>query len=143
METLGDNKPDNFKFLTSFRWILEPDQQEHKQILLHFCIVAYEPILRPCSLCTPTENILSFPFLMFSGSIKRDMWHEKGLWTLKSSRTQMFFRLGVLFLNIQRKTPELESLFDKVAGLQPCNFIKKRLQLRYFLLNIVKFLTII
>ena len=120
--------------------MIEPDQQKRKQILLHFYTVAYEPILRHCSLCTPTENILSSPFLMFSGSIERNMRHEVGLKTLKSSRTQMFFRLGVLFHNIQRKTPELESLFNKVTGLQPCNFIKKRLQLRYFPLNIATFL---
>ena len=44
------------------------------------------------------------------------------------------------FRNIHRKTPVLESLFNKVAGLQVCNFIKKRLQHRYFLLNIAKFL---
>ena len=32
----------------------------------------------------------------------------------------MFFKIGVLknFANIQRKTPVLESLFNKVAGLQ-------------------------
>ena len=33
---------------------------------------------------------------------------------------------------IDRKTPVLESLFTKVAGLQGCNFIKKRLQHRRF-----------
>ena len=74
METLLDNKSDNFKF---FHWILEPDQQICKQILLRFYTVAYEPILRHWSLCTPTENIS--PFFMFSGSIERDMWHEVGL----------------------------------------------------------------
>ena len=30
-----------------------------------------------------------------------------------------------LFRNIQRKTPVLEFLFNKVAGIQLCNFIKK------------------
>ena len=34
----------------------------------------------------------------------------------------------------------LESLFDKVAGLKVCNFIKKRLQHRCFPVNIAKFL---
>ena len=29
---------------------------------------------------------------------------------------------------MHRKTPELESLFDKVAGFRACTFIKKRLQ---------------
>ena len=37
----------------------------------------------------------------------------------KSSRLRMFFQIGVhkKFLNIHRKTPVLESLFSKVAGL--------------------------
>ena len=35
----------------------------------------------------------------------------------------------------------LDSLFNKVAGLQACNFIKRTLQHRYFLVNIAKFLT--
>ena len=33
METLIDNKSDDFKFLTSFFWILESDQQKRKQAL--------------------------------------------------------------------------------------------------------------
>ena len=44
----------------------------------------------------------------------------------------MFFKVGVLknfvtenFCNIHSKTPVLESLFNKVAGLKVCNFIKK------------------
>ena len=39
-----------------------------------------------------------------------------------------------------RETPVLESLFNKVAGLQACNYIKKRPQLRCFPVNIAKFL---
>ena len=34
----------------------------------------------------------------------------------------------------------LELLFNKVTGLEVCNFIKKRLQHRFFLVNIAKFL---
>ena len=34
----------------------------------------------------------------------------------------------------------LELLFNKVTGLEVCNFIKKRLQHRCFLVNIAKFL---
>ena len=41
--------------------------------------------------------------------------------------------------NTHRKTPTLVSLFNKVAGLQSCNFIKKRLQRRYFPAKILKF----
>ena len=38
------------------------------------------------------------------------------------------------------KKPVLESLLNKDVGLQACNFIKKRLQHRYFPVNIAKFL---
>ena len=34
------------------------------------------------------------------------------------------------FLQYPQETPVLESLFKKVAGLWPCNFIKKRPQHR-------------
>ena len=52
----------------------------------------------------------------------------------RSSRSQMFFKIGVLknFAVIRRKTPVFESLFNKIAGLKSCNFIKKRLQHRCF-----------
>ena len=36
------------------------------------------------------------------------------------------------------KTPVLESLFNKVADLQACNVLKKRLQYRCFPINLVK-----
>ena len=35
------------------------------------------------------------------------------------------------FRKFYRKTPVLQSLFNKVAGLKTCNFIKKRPQHRY------------
>ena len=38
------------------------------------------------------------------------------------------------------KTSVLESHYNKARGLQVCNFIKKRLQQRVFLVNIAKFL---
>ena len=40
------------------------------------------------------------------------------------------------------KTPAMESLFNKAAALQVCNFIKKRLQYRSFPVIIAKFLRI-
>ena len=40
------------------------------------------------------------------------------------------------FRNVHRKTPWLESLFNKVAGLKSCNFIKKRLRRRCFPVSI-------
>ena len=92
METLFDNKSDNFKFLTSFSLDIRVWSTETQTNIA----VAYEPILRRQSLCTPAENILSSHCLMFSEGIERDMWHQVGLRTLKSSRSQMFFRIGVL-----------------------------------------------
>ena len=58
----------------------------------------------------------------------------------KSSCLKIFFKINVLkfFCNIYRKTPVLELLFNKVTGLEVCCFIKKRLQHRYFLVNIAK-----
>ena len=38
------------------------------------------------------------------------------------------------------KTPVLESLFNKVADLQLCNFIKKRLRQSFFSVKFAKFL---
>ena len=53
----------------------------------------------------------------------------------------MFFKIGVLknVAIFAGKAPVLELLFNKV-GLEVCNFIKKRLQHRCFLVNIAKFL---
>ena len=42
--------------------------------------------------------------------------------------------------NSCRKAPALESLFNDVAGLNACNFYKKRLQHKFFPVDIVKFL---
>ena len=53
-----------------------------------------------------------------------------------SFKTEFFLK----FRNIHRKTPVLESLYNKVAGLQACKFTKKRLQQNYFAINIAKFL---
>ena len=44
------------------------------------------------------------------------------------------------FRNIHRKITVLGSLFNKVARLKACNFVKKRLQGRRFPVNIAKFL---
>ena len=60
-------------------------------------------------------------------------------------RSMTFFRVlfrscSLKFRNIHKKTPVLESLFNKVVGREACNFIKKRLQHRCFPMNIAKFL---
>ena len=53
----------------------------------------------------------------------------------RSSRSQLFFKIGV-FLKIS----VLESLFNKVAGLKACSFIKTRLQHKCFPVKFAKFL---
>ena len=42
------------------------------------------------------------------------------------------------FCNIHRKTPVLESPFNRLAGFKTCNFFKKRLRHRCFPVNIAK-----
>ena len=45
----------------------------------------------------------------------------------------MFYKMVFLnFLKFHKNTPLLDSLFNKVAGLQACPFFKKRLQHRCF-----------
>ena len=61
--------------------------------------------------------------------------------TIRNSRSQMLFEIGVLKIcNIHRKTSVVESLFSKVATLKACNFFKMRLQHRCFPVNIAKLL---
>ena len=61
--------------------------------------------------------------------------------TVRSSHQR--FSIKKLFLKISKypqKTTMLEYLFEKVAGLKACNFIKKGPQHRSFPVNIAKFL---
>ena len=43
-------------------------------------------------------------------------------------------------LQISQENTRVASLFNKVAGLQACHFIKKRLQLKSFQMKFTKFL---
>ena len=60
--------------------------------------------------------------------------------TIRSSRLQMFFKIGALkrFRNIHKKALVLESPFNNVAGLKANNFFKQRLQHMHFPVNIGK-----
>ena len=49
-------------------------------------------------------------------------------------------RCSEKFHKFHRKKPVFESLLNKVAGLKACNFIKKRLQYKCFLMKFRKFL---
>ena len=51
------------------------------------------------------------------------------------------FRYSWKFRKFHRKTPVSESLFNKLAGLKSCNFVKKRFQHKcYFPVKFAKFL---
>ena len=54
----------------------------------------------------------------------------------------MFFKIGVLknFRKFHRKTPVLELLFNDVAGPKACNFIKSKLEHRFFPMKFANFL---
>ena len=61
--------------------------------------------------------------------------------TIKTSRLQMFFEIGVLKVyNVHRKRLVLELLFSKVASLEAYTFVKKKLQHRCFPVNIATLL---
>ena len=61
--------------------------------------------------------------------------------TFRTSRSQMYFEIVALKVcNIHRKTPVMESPFSKVGSLEAYKFIKQRLQLRGFPVNIANFL---
>ena len=63
---------------------------------------------------------------------------------LTSSYWRCFVKKGKIKnlanFKFHRKTPVFESLFNKVVGLQACNFLEKRLQQRYFPEKYAKFL---
>ena len=60
----------------------------------------------------------------------------------KSTNRRCSLKKGVLkyFAKFPRKTPVLESLFNKIAGLEAYDFIKKTLQHRCFPVKLAKFL---
>ena len=67
---------------------------------------------------------------MTRGSPRHTMNHRAVLDLFGSSHQRCSVKKGVLktFANFTGKKAVLESLFNKVAGLQACNFIKKTLQ---------------
>ena len=67
-----------------------------------------------------------------------DCWLRVNI--VRTSRLQLFFKISVLKNLFHFKTSMVEFLFNKVAALKACNFIKKKLQHKCFLVNIAKFL---
>ena len=77
---------------------------------------------------------LTWKQVMFTWSFILAAFHNDPIfwWTFHFGECLQKFR--------SRKTPVLEFLFNKDAGLKLSNFMKKRLQHRYFPVNIAKFL---
>ena len=62
------------------------------------------------------------------------------MFNFKSSHWRCFANKVFLKISqISKKKPVLESLLNKVAGLHPCNFIKKILQHTYFPVQFARF----
>ena len=125
METLLHKKSDNFKFLRSFLldirgWSIET--QINIALLLYSGVWTHSA--PQISLYTYWKYLkLSF-FLVSRGCTKR---HEVGLRTLKSTHSQMFFRIGVLKNFAKLKGNQLSwSLFlIKTQTSRPVNLLKR------------------
>ena len=68
---------------------------------------------------------------------KQEEWLEA---FLDDKSTFLQKRGSLKFRKFNRKTPVLEFLFNKVAGLKACNFIKNRLKHRCFPMKFANFL---
>ena len=104
---------------------------------------------RTLAVATSGFSRLQIPFSGKSGMYWRQS-HQFFSWTPLKTRAkpqkqplELFCkkRSSQKFCKSHRKTSVLKSLFNRVAGLQGCNFIKKGLQHRYFPMEITKFLT--
>ena len=75
---------------------------------------------------------LRLHYICFANQLTGFLKHCKVMWKMQKQPFEDVLqnRCSSTFCNIHRKTPLLESLFNK--------FIKKRLQHRYFLVNIAK-----
>ena len=125
METLLHKKSDNFKFLTFFSldiraWSTET--QTNIALLLYGGVLTHSAPL--VSLYTHWKYLkLSF-FDVSRGYRKR---HEVGLRTLKSTRSQMFFRIGVLknFAIFKGKQLSWSLFLIKLHTSMPANLLKR------------------
>ena len=123
METLLDNKLDNFKFLTSF------------SLDIRNCFVFIQWRMNP--FCTTVLIKLSF-FDVLRGYRKRHMWHEVGL----SSRSEMFFRKDVLkhFTILKGKHLSWSLFLIKLQASIPAALLKRDCRMNE-LIRAISFLT--
>ena len=94
METLLQKKSDNFKFLTFFSLDIRAwptEMQTNIALLLYSGVLTHSAPL--FSLYTHWK-FLKLSFFYVSKGYRK--WHEVGLRTLNSTRSQIFFRIGVL-----------------------------------------------
>ena len=82
----------------------------------------------------PRSKLGKFPIFQSATFVKTN-----GFQRFIEAATELFYnKLFLKFCNMHRKTPVLESI--KATRRQACNFIKKWLQRRCFLVKIAKFL---
>ena len=91
--------------------------------------------LSSCNVCICTSGDFLFSYV-----IKRHLKHEYVQFQKQPPEVFCKKRCSVKFRKFHRKTPALEAIINKGAGLQACNFIKQRLQQSYFLVKFAKFL---
>ena len=125
METLLHQESDNFKFLTSFSldiraWSTET--QINIALLLHSGALNYSAPL--VSLYTHWKYLKLSIFDVSRWYRKR---HEVGLRTLKSTRSQMFFRTGVFknFAIFKGKQLSWSLFLKKSQTSRPANLLKR------------------
>ena len=150
-ENLKQQGPLRVLLLLCFLFRSSPPKLFSKVAVLKFRKIPFEtPAVDFCFGCTAwtfmspkikwISSMLSLEFLR--------SYFSKYLWLIavtKSSYRKCSIKQAVLknFAIFKEKTPVLESLFNKVAGLQACDFIKKRLQHRCFPVNVTKFLSML
>ena len=85
--------------------------------------------------------ISNYANLLKAGILSKERTNSNVKKVKSSSRSQMFFKIGLIKISkFHRKTSVLEALFNDAAGLQASNFMKERLQHRWFLVKFAKFL---
>ena len=124
-ETLLHKKSVNFKFLTSFLldirvWSIE--RQTNIAFLLYKGVFTHSAPL--ASLYTHWKYLKLLFSEVSTGYRKR---HEVGLQTLKSNRSQMFFRIGVLknFAIFKGKQLSWSLFLIKSQTSKPANLLKR------------------
>ena len=94
-----------------------------------------KPVLTVKIMISEQVNLASAFFLLWTSFCFLQVYQQKRVGNWQKQPAEMFCKKSYSrkFRCIHRKTPVLESLFHKVADLQPLNFIKKRTNTGVFL----------